>query len=509
MHDDDSSSIEAIDFSSLSKKSDSDTIKLKKSSSNKSIVWLLLLFVLISGSVVFIFLPKYVEEQKTTKQPVKQAEELADKTPVVQTPVEEKPSKPALSAEQLNAFKEQAESLLLEIIGLQEELEQRAVKQWAAEEYKLAAATSTRGDELFRIQNYPEAISVYEQAILELTAIQERVQPILEEHLQLGELSLTQGDEETSRYHFELAIAIDAHNQQATNGLKRSQTIKELFELLQKGGSLEAANRLQSAHQTYKQAVELDQLSKEAQNALTRVENRLTDIEFSRLMASGYSLLEMDRYQDSKAAFMAAQKLKPSSDKPKQGINKVNQAIREEKITALFVEAQHFESNEEWNFAAESYKQILALASNSAKAAIGFEQSNKRAVVLEKLNKYVNNHSRLYSAEVSAEANLFIQEAELLDQPGQKITQQISRLKELLVKVRQPVEITLLSDNHTDVVIYKIAKLGQFENHKITLKPGKYTIVGSRPGYRDVRKNVTVRLDMQSKSISVKCEEQI
>jgi len=39
----------------------------------------------------------------------------------------------------------------------------------------------------------------------------------------------------------------------------------------------------------------------------------------------------------------------------------------------------------------------------------------------------------------------------------------------------------------TDVSIYKVGKLGNFTETELTLRPGIYVAVGSRPGYRDVR----------------------
>ena len=97
----------------------------------------------------------------------------------------------------------------------------------------------------------------------------------------------------------------------------------------------------------------------------------------------------------------------------------------------------------------------------------------------------------------------------MLVSPGSKIKNRTSILEELLRLASLPVSITLLSDKKTDVVIYKVGKFGQFENKVIELKPGKYTIVGSRSGYRDVRKVIQISAEMEKTSITVRCEEPI
>ena len=74
---------------------------------------------------------------------------------------------------------------------------------------------------------------------------------------------------------------------------------------------------------------------------------------------------------------------------------------------------------------------------------------------------------------------------------------------------RTPVSVTLNSDGETSVVIYRVARLGKFDNHQLDLRPGDYTVVGSRPGYRDVRKVIKVRPGATLPPLLVRCEEAI
>ena len=36
-------------------------------------------------------------------------------------------------------------------------------------------------------------------------------------------------------------------------------------------------------------------------------------------------------------------------------------------------------------------------------------------------------------------------------------------------------------------MVYKVARLGRFDQRELTLRPGTYTAVGTRRGFRDVR----------------------
>ena len=47
--------------------------------------------------------------------------------------------------------------------------------------------------------------------------------------------------------------------------------------------------------------------------------------------------------------------------------------------------------------------------------------------------------------------------------------------------------VVLRSDKLTDVTLYRVGRFGRFSEHRLMLRPGEYTAVGSRIGYRDVR----------------------
>jgi len=59
------------------------------------------------------------------------------------------------------------------------------------------------------------------------------------------------------------------------------------------------------------------------------------------------------------------------------------------------------------------------------------------------------------------------------------------------------------------VTIYRVGRLGTFTRQTLDLRPGTYTIVGSRQGYRDVRLELVVRPGETPAPLSVRCEEEI
>ena len=139
----------------------------------------------------------------------------------------------------------------------------------------------------------------------------------------------------------------------------------------------------------------------------------------------------------------------------------------------------------------------------------GAEKALQRASLLSALDDHIGSKDRLTSPLVAKEVRNLLQEIASLDNPGNKILQRAAFAKKLLELANRPVWVTLQSDGQTEVVIFRVGRYGRFDNKRLELKPGKYTIVASRPGYRDVRKVLMVSVDMASKDIMVRCEEPI
>ena len=89
------------------------------------------------------------------------------------------------------------------------------------------------------------------------------------------------------------------------------------------------------------------------------------------------------------------------------------------------------------------------------------------------------------------------------------LEQQINRLDTLLSQANATVAVTLRSDKETEVIVYKVAKLGRFAEHELTLRPGTYTALGTRNGYRDVRQSFTITADNTPAPVTIICTDPI
>jgi hypothetical protein len=115
----------------------------------------------------------------------------------------------------------------------------------------------------------------------------------------------------------------------------------------------------------------------------------------------------------------------------------------------------------------------------------------------------------LFGDRVLADARALIETAAAETPRGERLDGQIEQLTRLVELASQPLPVRLTSDELTTVTLYRVGQLGTFVSRDLELRPGNYTVIGSRDGYRDVRQTFTVRPGVNLEPISVVCVEPI
>jgi hypothetical protein len=186
----------------------------------------------------------------------------------------------------------------------------------------------------------------------------------------------------------------------------------------------------------------------------------------------------------------------------------LDQAEKDFFISDLKEQIENFEKNEQWELAIEGYEKILEKDSDIEFAKEGLLKVSKRSELTQKIQEYIDNYNALNDPEIMEKATSLLIEVSVFEKKP-RLNAQIQELRRLLKRANTPIEITLVSDNYTNVKILKVGALNLFEIRNIKLRPGNYVAVGIRTGFRDVRVEFTVAPEINMKPIKVICEELI
>jgi hypothetical protein len=157
----------------------------------------------------------------------------------------------------------------------------------------------------------------------------------------------------------------------------------------------------------------------------------------------------------------------------------------------------------------EAYEKAREIDANVLFAADGLDRSGGRARLDKQFRAAIKEPERLSDQQVARTTEAMLEQARKIQPRGPVLADQITQLERLLALANTPIAVTLLSDMETEVILYKVARLGRFQEQRLELRPGKYTAVGQRLGYRDVRQEFTVSHESGVAPVTVACTEPI
>ena len=401
------------------------------------------------------------------------------------------------------------EEVLGELLAKMDTLESRAVQRWGGLRFARAQAVYAEGDEAYLARDYATASQKYREAIEIVEPLLDEVDKVFETTYAEAQAALSAADPVEAVRLFDLAAAISPGHRGAQEGLQRARNLETVLSLMDQGLAHEQELELRAARQSFERAVELDPAWQPAQDALERVRGTITQMEFDQRMTEGLTALAEGDFLGARAAFRMAEALKPGSPEPADGLLQVDQGIRLQEIASLERKAEQQEQAEEWSDATETYERILELDSNLAFAQDGVVRTRQMEALHEKLEGYIAEPDSLSRPSTMQAATGLLLDITRMENIGPRLADRRDELSRLLKRAATPLTVTLVSDNQTDVSIYKVGKLGSFDEHELSLRPGTYVAVGVRPGYRDVRLEFRVAPEIDMEPIVVRCEEPI
>jgi tetratricopeptide (TPR) repeat protein len=462
----------------------------------------LAIFALLFGVAFFVFfyLPQWVSKPgsappiEESSPPV--AEEMPDATPP--PPLEDRAN-----------LKTEAERARDQAVGLQQALDEKDVDGWGGEEYGSARSAIETGDRHLNAKSFAEATQLFQEAVSRLESLNARSKQVLREALARGQRALDAGDAAAAKEAFGLARTLEPGNRTAAAGLRRAEVLNDVISLVVAGENHERRGDLESAAERYRQAVSLDPLSKAAQQALSRVDERSTEEAFTEALSEAMAALNFRDWIAARDGFHRANAIKPGARQVADGLARVEEGLRLDTIAQHRDRAAAFEKNEDWHAAAKEYQAVLDLDPTIQFAQDGKGNAVERAKLSDELSFHLSHPERLSDDKVLREASALLSTAAGFEDAGPKMRQQIARLDEIVSKASIPVKVVLISDGYTEVVIYKVGRFGTLDRRDIELRPGSYTVVGTRNGYRDVRLTLAVVAGEITKPLVVVCREKI
>lgn len=397
--------------------------------------------------------------------------------------------------------------ILKKLLALNSRLASDNIQVWGQDAYSSIVDLIGEGDLHLQKSEFRDAQETYAKAYEKLQQLDTGRNEILVSAVQAGMAALEQGDSVGARKHFSMALAVDAANQDAKDGLQRAQNLEIVRSSLARGNEFEQQGELEAALLEYRKGYELDGTFQPLAIAYERLKERVKEQEVRGHLSHFYLYLDSSDLPGAEASLAGALGVSPTDPAVLAAKEKLESAREDLIVLSLRQQAESQMSNEEWHKALASYQQVLKIAPQAAFALQGVAVARRNSELVVQIETLLKSTGRFQDERVQQNGRATLEYARQLEGLGPRTTAKINELDEVLTRASQPIVLTLQSDNLTEVTLYHVGRLGRFYQRELVLRPGTYTIIGERAGYRVTRSIIELTHERPEVEYTIRCEE--
>ena len=318
----------------------------------------------------------------------------------------------------------------------------------------------------------PAADTSLEGASRQLSATEQSLRGEFERELVAGRLALERGQPALARIAFARAASLIPDTPETAQGLQATDRLERVLERYNDAVRAQAAGQPAQALQQLDAALAIDPAFTPARSMRER--------------------LDADRQQ----------KVQRETQ-----LHEHQQRLARDARDAQV--GRELEAAERWQDAATLYQAVLDRDPSQGFALEGLVHSQRRAQIDAQLIDLLARPQRLTAASVRRSAEQLLAAARQMTPVTPRLQQQLEQLSVVLSTLDVETRVEITSDNTTQVSIARVGSLGVFNSRELGLRPGSYTVIGTRTGFRDVRRELRIEPGQRSLSLAVACTEPI
>ena len=383
------------------------------------------------------------------------------------------------------------------------------VVAWGEAAWMKAQAVDAAAQKVYDALDFAAAGAQWTDGARQLRALATARGPALSAALAAGQAALAKPDSRAAAVAFGKALAIQPGHGGAAAGLKRAQTLDEVIHLVDAARLDEQSGREAAAATGYRRALALDPATSAARVGLARLQQQAGEARYRGLLASAWQQLGAGQREQARALFTQAGQLRPNASEVAEGLAQVDAGNRSAQLASLKTRAAAAERGERWAEAEALYGEALVSEPGVSFATEGRTRSSARARLDAQLQGVLDDPAQALRAALRQMARVWLEQAAQQPAPNARLKQQALSVARLVAAAERPVRLVIQSDGETQLTVLRLKRLGGIAETTLDVLPGKVVVVGTRPGYRDVRREVDVLPDTTPAPLVVRCEERI
>jgi tetratricopeptide (TPR) repeat protein len=462
--------------------------------SGRPLVWLGVVATAVALVGTFVILPRYAP---TALEITAVTRKSAPAVPV------------AKQSEAEQRLQEQFNLQLGEFGRLLDELEAQGAGIWGGEAFAGAKTMAELAMDASIDRQMDLAVDRIGLAMQRLSRVATQRPATLAALIQTATRSLDEGRLEIARQSFERALLIDPDADAAVKGLQRIVALGPMLAALVEAETAQLAYENLRALTLFEQVLSVDPDNAVAKEGLARARRALGSDSYARAVGETLAAIRQGRESEARSALARARAIRPQGAELaaiSAQLEAVNERTDLEEERARLADLERAEN---WGDALRGYEALLTKDRSLVFAREGRTRAAPRAELSRRLDALIAAPARLAAPEVRREAERLLAEAARISEEAPALRLQTEQMRGVLQSYEKPVFAVLQSDGLTRITVQRVGVFGVLTRKELQLRPGRYVVVGTREGFRDVRREINLIPAGEAVVIDVRCTELI
>lgn len=357
--------------------------------------------------------------------------------------------------------------------------------------------------------DYTQATKTLDEVASQLAALQQQYQAAYEQPFEQAQAAFKADNIEDASIFNNQSLTANPDYAPAQALQQRIDAFADVTRWLSQLRIAEAEQNRNKQYNALKQIVNLDPMRLEEQQKLSAIEQEIKNDAFSEALASSITLLENGELTAAQNTLVKAQQIDPTRTELKTVQAKLAAAAKLQGVLAAEQQVTVFVDADEWPTVKMLATSALQSHPDSEKLQQTLQTANEVVAADAHLERYLARPTRLADNNIRGRANAAINQYEWITQISPKFAQRVEQLKQHLAQENKPLQVTIISDNKTDIKVMGVGNVGKVKSKVIELKPGSYKLEGRCKGFRTQIKPLVVERSDSPIEIELVCVERI